>query len=108
LPARVTRIDRNKQLGQPARLPGIHENPLGRPRKIGGAVRSIDQEEAIRKIRRFNTHLVVEDTEFASGRGRRAIEMSGDEIGRKLLRPRRSATTHKNTDEAQQAPPCQV
>src|ERR1700722_283798 len=104
LPAGVARIDRNKQLGQPARLPGIHKNPLSWPRKIGGVVRFIGQKEAVRKIGRFDTHLVVKDTEFASRRGRRAVNTSGDEIGRKLLRLRRGVAAHQNADETQQAP----
>jgi hypothetical protein len=88
-------------------LPGIHENPCGGPCKIGSAARSIDQEEAVREVRYFDPHLVVEDAELASGCSRRAIDISGDEIGRQLLRLCRSASRNDKADQAKQARPGQ-
>jgi len=62
-------------------LPGVHENAFIRSCKISGTAHAVDQEEPVRKLRRFDPDLVVEDTEVR--RDRRAVDMS--HAGRKIV-----------------------
>ncbi len=86
LPAWIVRVDRHEHPGQPARLPGVHENPRGGPHEIGGRLCNVDQEEAVGEFRRFQTHLVIEYTQLPGGRRRRAFVHHDNEIRGKLLR----------------------
>src|SRR4051812_13870498 len=101
----IVEIERNEQLVQPARLPGIHEDPRTGSHEIGRADRAVDQEEPVRKVRRFDPDLILEDMQLAGRRRRPTGESSANEIGRELLRPRWRSTTDQDADEAERTQP---
>ncbi|MDE2469689.1 MAG: hypothetical protein KGL35_13375 [Bradyrhizobium sp.] len=105
LPARVRRINRYEHSGKPARFAGIHENSCRRPHEIGRRRSSIDQKKPACKIRRFQSHLIVEDAQPTRRYRRCAVAPRNDEIGRKLLGLRRDATEQQNADENNEGHP---
>jgi hypothetical protein len=104
----IIRIDRHEYPGEPARLPGVHKKARGRPHEIGGRLGAIDQEETIRKFRRFDSHLVVEDPQLARGHGRSTVALRGEEISRKLLRQCWSLAAQQGAGKSQHTEPCPV
>jgi hypothetical protein len=108
LPAWIIRIDRHEHPGQPARLPGVHENPRRGPHEIGRWRCPIDQEEAIGKFRRFQSHPVVEHMQLSCRCRRHTIVRHDDKIGGKLPRTCRGDAAEQKPGNNKQAQPVQV
>ena len=73
----VVGIDRDEDLGQPARLLRVHQNPLGRLYEIGDMSVAIQQEEAAREIGGLDADFAVRDIDLAGA--------LADQVRRKLL-----------------------
>jgi hypothetical protein len=82
----------------------IHEQPRSGPYKKGSRLCSLDHKKAIRKFRRFNSHLVAGNAQPARWR-RRTIALQRHEIGGKLLRPRWSVAAEQKACNSEQAQP---
>ena len=93
-PARILRIDLHEDPGETAGLPSFHKCPCGRAHEKGGRLGAVDQEVAVGKFRRLNSHLVAGDAQLARGRDG-PITLDGDEIGGKLLRLRAGAAAEQ-------------